>query len=225
MQAQELCAILGIDQERLKYYTKNAKVFIPENQAVNGRIDYTENDMEKLKKIVLLNKAGLSCGEIKAIQEGKTDLSTTLIEKRKKNIEEMERLRNSNQLAMELLNKSVAYESLETDHYWNKVDEMEQAGFEFEDAYYQELSNRVFLHEIECPYCGEAQDIDLEDYLLGTSSYEKEHGMGPDVVYEFDSEDNCKCQFCEKVISITGWVREYPTGAWDSEDITVQECD
>ena len=102
---------------------------------------------------------------------------------------------------------------------------MEQAGFEFEDAYYQELSNRVFLHEIECPYCGEAQDIDLEDYLLGTSSYEKEHGMGPDVVYEFDSEDNCKCQFCEKVISITGWVREYPTGAWDSEDITVQECD
>lgn len=47
MQAKELCAILGIDQERLKYYKKNAKVFIPENQAVNGRIDYTENDMEK----------------------------------------------------------------------------------------------------------------------------------------------------------------------------------
>lgn len=57
--------------------------------------------------------------------------------------------------------------------------------------------------------------------MYDVSSYEKENGMGPDAVHNFDSEANCKCPYCGKVLHITGWIREYPLGIFDSEDIDV----
>lgn len=51
----------------------------------------------------------------------------------------------------------------------------------------------------------------------------KKNGMGPDIVYSFNSEDSYECPKCSKVIQIVGWIREYPVGAYDSEDINVEE--
>lgn len=45
--------------------------------------------------------------------------------------------------------------------------------------------------------------------------------MGPDIVYSFDSEDNYRCPECGTLIHIKGWIREYPIGAYDSEDISI----
>ena len=53
------------------------------------------------------------------------------------------------------------------------------------------------------------------------SSDERENGMGPDFVRYFDSEQSYECQDCGKIIRISGWKREYPMGAFDSEDVDV----
>lgn len=45
--------------------------------------------------------------------------------------------------------------------------------------------------------------------------------MGPDIVYYFDSEDNIECPSCKKRYQLTGWIREYPIGAYDSENVDV----
>ena len=45
--------------------------------------------------------------------------------------------------------------------------------------------------------------------------------MGPDSVKYFDSEQNYECPECGKVIRISGWKREYPLGAFDSEEVDV----
>ena len=45
--------------------------------------------------------------------------------------------------------------------------------------------------------------------------------MGPDAVHSFDSEANCECPYCGKILHIEGWIREYPIGAFDSEEIDV----
>ena len=45
--------------------------------------------------------------------------------------------------------------------------------------------------------------------------------MGPDVVHSFDSEENCKCPYCGKTLHIEGWIREYPIGILDSEEIYI----
>ena len=71
------------------------------------------------------------------------------------------------------------------------------------------------------PHCEEEYEVDLEDYMYYQSSYEKENGMGPDIVYSFDSEDNYHCPECGTSIHIEGWIREYPIGAYDSEDIII----
>ena len=49
--------------------------------------------------------------------------------------------------------------------------------------------------------------------------------MGPDMVYYFDSTDALCCDFCKKNIKIVGWIREYPIGAIDSEDILIEGDD
>lgn len=77
------------------------------------------------------------------------------------------------------------------------------------------------IRTVECPDCGVEFEVDLEEYLQDVSCFENENGMGHDVVYSFDSDSNCECPYCGKIIHVTGWIREYPTGVLDSEDIIV----
>lgn len=49
--------------------------------------------------------------------------------------------------------------------------------------------------------------------------------MGQDAVYRFDSEISCACPYCGKLLHITGWIREYPLGTLDSEEIVVDTYD
>lgn len=79
-----------------------------------------------------------------------------------------------------------------------------------------------FSRTIECPDCGIEFEVDLEEYLQDVSSFEKENGMGPDAVYSFDSDTDCECPYCGKTLHITGWIREYPIGIVDSEEIDVE---
>ncbi len=79
------------------------------------------------------------------------------------------------------------------------------------------------IRNIQCPYCGEELEIDLEDFECDQSSDERENGMGPDIVYSFDTEDNIECPSCERKYRISGWIREYPVGAYDSEHLDVVE--
>jgi len=80
----------------------------------------------------------------------------------------------------------------------------------------------LLTRNIICPYCEKSQEVDLEDYIHNESSCEKENGMGPDMVYSFDSEECIECIGCEKVIRVSGWIREYPIGVCDSESIDVK---
>ena len=61
----------------------------------------------------------------------------------------------------------------------------------------------------------------MGEYVNDVSEFEIWSGMGTDIVYSFDSEDNCKCPYCGKVLHITGWIRKYPSGALDSEEINI----
>lgn len=85
--------------------------------------------------------------------------------------------------------------------------------------------NISFVRTIQCPNCLIEFEVDLEEYIFDSSSYEKENGMGADVVYSFDTECSCRCPYCDSILRISGWIREYPVGAYDSEDIDVQEIE
>ncbi len=226
MRPKEIQEKLGINADRIKFFKKEG-VFTPENppsgiQATN----YTNNDFEHLQILVVLTKSGLTCSDIRKLQNGVWTMEEALKTRQKSIDEEIERKRNSLKLLSQLLTSKVEFETFDTQRFWDLIKCREATGDEFinlGDLYgYEMLSlNRV----IECPHCHENQGIDLGDYLYDESSYENENGMGSDMVYSFDSEDNYECSCCCKRFRISGWIREYPLGAYDSERINVELID
>lgn len=90
-----------------------------------------------------------------------------------------------------------------------------------ETDYYDDEWHVPMVRTIQCPECSIEFEVDLEEYVVDVSSFEKDNGMGPDAVHSIDSEADCRCPYCDKIIHITGWIREYPIGVLDSEDIQV----
>lgn len=75
MQPKEVEKILGITRDRIKFFMKR-EVFKPENETSGNRArEYSERDIANLRQLIVLTKAGLTCGDIKKIQNGDRSLS------------------------------------------------------------------------------------------------------------------------------------------------------
>lgn len=74
---------------------------------------------------------------------------------------------------------------------------------------------------IECPFCGFANLVDFSNYA-SESSWEKQ--MGPEITYEFDVDDY-ECEQCEKKLHISGYICEYPVGAYNSENVVIEKSE
>lgn len=95
------------------------------------------------------------------------------------------------------------------------VDEDYSEDCDFEDYGLDHIS---LQRSIKCPYCGEENIIDFEDY---SSSSSEERRMGPQITYEFDADD-LECCSCGKCFRAYGSIWEYPLGAYNYEDINVE---
>ena len=223
MRPKEVQQILGINADRIKLF-KREGVFAPENPpSGNHGTNYTETDLENLRLLVVLTKLGLTCGDIRKMQEGERSLEEVIISRRKYIEYDIAKKRNSLSLLSEVLEGKADFESFDTAQYWDIIAQREAEGEEFidvEDMYdYRPIS---LIRNTQCPYCGEVLEIDLEDFLYDQSNDERENGMGPDIVYSFDSEDNIECFACGRKYQVSGWIREYPLGAYDTEHIDVE---
>ena len=70
MTPKELHNMLGISGNRIKYF-KRKGLFIPENPTKESvATNYTQKDYERLRKLVVLTAAGLTCGDISSIETG-----------------------------------------------------------------------------------------------------------------------------------------------------------
>jgi hypothetical protein len=86
------------------------------------------------------------------------------------------------------------------------------------DEYDYGMDGISLKRAIECPYCGAENNMDFADECE-TSCEERQ--MGPQVEYMFDLED-CICENCEKRFRVQGRIWEYPMGAYNYEDITIE---
>lgn len=224
MRPKELQEKLGIDANRIKLY-KREEVFSPENTPSGNRgTNYTEADFEALKLLEVLTKSGLTCGDIKKLQDSDVSLAE-VVKARMESIEtEIKRKQNALLMLGTILSDKAEFATFDTDRYWEVIHQKEAAGEKFidiEDMY--GFRPVTFVRDIRCPHCGCVFEVDLEDYLYDESGDEHENGMGPDIVYSFNSEGQSECPDCGAAILIEGWIREYPIGAYDSEDVYVSE--
>ena len=223
MRPKEIQVKLGISADRIKLY-KREGVFSPENPPSGNRgTNYTEKDYDNLKLLTVLTKSGLTCSDIRKLQHGEWTLPEAIRARQKSIDEEIERKRNSLKLLSQILDAKAEFETFDTSYFWDIIQQREEEGKEFirfEDLYgYEPVS---LVRSVECPHCHTEQEIDLEDYVYNESSDERESGMGPDVVYSFDTNEYFECPYSGKVFRVSGWIREYPMGAYDSEDILIE---
>ncbi len=223
MKPKELQTKLGITADRIKFYKKQ-EVFFPENPPSGNRgTNYTDADYESLRLLEVLTKSGLTCSDIKRMQDGDMTLAEAARARMAFIEAELERKRNALDMLSSLISDKAEFETFDTDRYWSIIHEKEEAGERFvnvEDTYgYRAVS---LIRDIQCPHCGKTFEVDLEEYLYDESSYESENGMGPDCVYSFDTEEYHVCPECGEVVKVEGWIREYPMGAYDSESIHVE---
>ncbi len=224
MKPKELQQKLGITAERIKLF-KREGIFIPENPPVGSRsTNYTETDYNNLKLIIVLTKSGLTCSDIRKLQNGEYTLEEAIITRRLYIEDDMARKRNSLTLLTEILDDNEAFEDFHIDHYWDIISKREAEGEEFIDVVdmydYHPVS---LIRTVHCPYCGKELEVDLDDFETGQNSDDRNNEMGLDITYEFDSEDNVECPSCQMKYRVSGWIREYPVGAYDSESIVVNK--
>lgn len=225
MQPKELTKRLGINRDRIKYFKKQG-VFTPELQTERGEVaEYTDRDFEELSKLVVLTKTGLTCKWIKAVKEGKCSLEEAYAKRKEEIFEEMERMKSSLQLADELIKQDTTYDALPASSLLEEIRRREAEGEVFVDIYDMfDLRADILKWPVTCPHCKHTETVDLSEYVCDETCNEsqRDDDMGPDVVYTIDSGSEYYCPKCQTQLIFSGWIREYPIGAYDSADIDVQ---
>lgn len=100
--------------------------------------------------------------------------------------------------------------------YYNKVRINEYVP---EEDYDWEMDHISLKRVIECPHCGIANRIDFTDV---SESWTEDRQMGEEITYSFDI-DNFECQSCGKIFHVSGYICEYPIGAYNYEEIKVEK--
>ena len=74
---------------------------------------------------------------------------------------------------------------------------------------------------IKCPYpdCGEEFVVDFASF---SNEQESDGPMGDRCEYVFDTSD-IECPECCRRLHVTGFISEYPIGAYEYEEITIEE--
>ncbi|MDO5425056.1 MAG: MerR family transcriptional regulator [Eubacteriales bacterium] len=81
MTSKEMEQTLGISRANIRFYEKEG-LLIPKRNPVNSYREYSEEDVEALKKILFLRNLDFSIEEIRSLQMGKTDLAALLAKQR-----------------------------------------------------------------------------------------------------------------------------------------------
>lgn len=193
MRPKEFCEALHISENVIKKYKKEG-LFFPEHPSEGNRAtDYTKTDMQNLKKLLVLSKAGLTCSDLKRLQGSETRLQEALKARRAVINDKMKKMRNSLDMLVTLLDDKADFNDFQTEHYWNDITEKEAAGEEFMDFTMYEYQPTPLERVVKCPHCGHQEKVDLEDFLYDESSSENENGMGSDIIYSFDSGESYEC--------------------------------
>ena len=114
--------------------------------------------------------------------------------------------------------KSEIFRNALEDYYHKvRINEANQEA-QFEEAW--DTGHISLKRIIDCPHCGAANRCDFEDEC---DVYEDEsRPMGCEITYNFDW-NNYECSNCGKKMHITGYICEYPIGAYNFEHISIEK--
>lgn len=131
MTMKEVETVLDIPRATVRFYEKEG--LLDPKRGSNGYRDYSSEDIDRLKKIIILRKIGLSVNDIEALIDGTQTLPNMLdaniIALQKK----MDELNGAMNLSRQMRNDLVEFASLDSGRYWNIIEEEEKCGSHFSD--------------------------------------------------------------------------------------------
>ena len=152
MKIKELENILSISRSNIRFYEKQG-LFSPERKDNNYR-EYTERDIEVLKKIIILRKMGFTVEEIKLIQNDELPFNEAITNTQHRIENEIQQLNGSLKLIKQVAQKNSSFDQIDIDEHWNAISESEKSGEKFVDI------------------CKDYLDILLSNKLLFTFFYD-----------------------------------------------------
>ena len=145
MKVNELEKRLGISRDSIRFYEKEG--LIRPKRSANGYRDYTAEDEETLRKVILMRKLGVSVEQIRELLEESSLLDETMEERVRAIRNEMETLNGALALAEKIRNDHVTMASMDPIKYLNAAKEMEQNGGRFPDLIHDSISLSRYLYE------------------------------------------------------------------------------
>lgn len=138
MKINEVEQQAGITKRNIRFYEQQG-LLSPRRNLENGYRDYTEAEVNELKKIKLLRKLSLPIEEIRKIQKGDLHLEDALqrqiivLEREQANLAEM------SGLCLSLSKERCQYPTLSPEQYLERMIEMERNGTRFSNADKQDV--------------------------------------------------------------------------------------
>lgn len=131
MKIKELENLLSISRSIIRFYEKQG-LFSPERKNNNYR-EYTEQDIDALKKIIILRKMGFTLEEIKLIQKDELSFSDAIHNTKQRLQEEIAQLSGSLKLVNRVAKEVSSFDDIDIHKHWNSIQESENSGEKFID--------------------------------------------------------------------------------------------
>ena len=107
----------GLSRSNVRFYEKE-KLIEPSRNESNGYRDYSENDVENIKKIAYLRTLGISIEDIRSIISGKVTLQETLERQNEILNSQITDLNKAKRMCEKMLGEeSISYEKLQVEQY------------------------------------------------------------------------------------------------------------
>ena len=131
MTIKDVETLLDIPRATVRFYEKEG--LISPTREGNGYRDYSDDDVEKLKKIIIFRKIGLSVDEINDLFDGVKTLEEVLDANIVNLQKQMEELKGAMKLSQKMKEDTVQIASMDVNIYWNTIEEEEKQGNQFMD--------------------------------------------------------------------------------------------
>ena len=131
LKIKELENLLSISRSNVRFYEKQG-LFSPERKDNNYR-EYTNQDIEVLKKIIIFRKMGFTVEEIKLIQNNDLPFAEAIANAQRRIEDEIEQLNGSLKLIKQVAQENLSFDEIDIDEHWNTISEFEKSGEKFVD--------------------------------------------------------------------------------------------
>ncbi len=146
MKINEVEELLNTPRANIRYYEKEGLINISRKE--NGYRDYTEDDIVRLKKIIIFRKLGISVDKIKDLLNGKAELEQVIDESIAELEKQIEELKGAIEVGEEIKQNKVRTEELDETYYWNLINEKENNGQGFPDTWQDFLGVELNFFDI-----------------------------------------------------------------------------